>query len=72
MGIVTSVFDVAALIFIGPVSYFGVRNKPISLGVGMIVMGVGYVVFMLPHFIEETYRPGNLFLIAHFLLRLSF
>eukprot|EP00112_Aurelia_sp_Birch-Aquarium-sp1_P006957 Seg176.4 transcript_id=Seg176.4/GoldUCD/mRNA.D3Y31 product="Solute carrier organic anion transporter family member 4A1" protein_id=Seg176.4/GoldUCD/D3Y31 len=57
MGMVTSAFDVAALIFIGPVSYFGVRNKPAALGVGMIVMGIGYIVFMMPHFIEDTYRP---------------
>ena len=67
MGMVTSAFDVAALIFIGPVSYFGVRNKPISLGVGMITMGIGYIIFMLPHFIEDAYRPGDVFLISHFM-----
>lgn len=59
MGMVTSIYDVAALIFIGPVSYYGIRNKPRSLGLGMLVMGLGYVIFMSPHFIASTYEPGK-------------
>ena len=60
MGMVTSVYDIAALIFTGPVSYFGVRNRPVTLGLGMITMGIGYLVFTLPHFIAEEYIPGKL------------
>lgn len=59
MGMITSVYDVAALIFTGPVSYFGVRKKPVILGLGMITMGIGYIVFILPHFIAEEYIPGK-------------
>jgi len=57
MGVVTSIYDVAALIFTGPVSYFGTRNKPVTLGLGMIVMGIGYLIFISPHFIADEYIP---------------
>ena len=59
MGIITSIYDVAALIFTGPVSYFGVRKKPVTLGIGMITMGIGYLVFISPHFTAEEYIPGK-------------
>ena len=49
----------AALIFTGPVSYFGVRKKPVTLGIGMITMGIGYLVFISPHFIADEYIPGR-------------
>ena len=60
MGLVTSIYDIAALIFIGPVSYYGVKNKPVVLGIGMITMGVGYIIFLLPHLLAKEYVPGNL------------
>ena len=60
MGMVTSVYDIAALLFTGPVSFFGVRNKPVILGLGIITMGIGYLVFISPHFIAAEYIPGEL------------
>ena len=59
MGMVTSIFDIAALIFVGPVSYFGAKNRSRWLGIGMLTMGLGYFVFILPHFIIEKYEPGK-------------
>eukprot|EP00794_Sanderia_malayensis_P014073 gene14073-15540_t len=57
MGIITSIYDVAALIFTGPISYFAAKNKPKWLSIGMLTMGIGYVIFILPHFIESRYIP---------------
>lgn len=46
-----------------PVSYFGGRvgaSKLKWVGVGIIVMGLGFFVFALPHFLVGSYRADNL------------
>ena len=46
-----------------PVSYFGGRvgaSKLKWVGVGIIIMGLGFFVFALPHFLVGSYRADNL------------
>ena len=57
-GLIASTFDITVVLGIVPVSYFGGRgHKPIWVGVGAIIHGVGAIVFSLPHFVGGQYLP---------------
>ncbi|XP_013417999.1 solute carrier organic anion transporter family member 4A1 [Lingula anatina] len=55
-GTIFSMYDVASVICLLPVSYFGgIGHKPRWLGYGVLVMGIGSIVFALPHFTTGPY-----------------
>lgn len=61
-GLVASGYDIASFFVLVPVTYFGGRSnasKPRFIGIGMIVMGLGSLVFSLPHFLVGSYRATS-------------
>ena len=59
MGMVTSSYDVAAMIITPLISYIGgSRKKPVFCAWGVLTMGVGFFIFMLPHFVSSPYEVG--------------
>lgn len=61
-GLVASGYDISSFVCLVPVTYFGGRataSKPKWIGIGMILMGLGSLVFALPHFIVGTYRATS-------------
>lgn len=53
-------FDISVLFSVILISYFGdKRHKPRWLGYGLIVQGIGALVFALPQFIFGTYSVGE-------------
>ena len=59
MGMVTSSYDVAAMILTPLISYIGgSRKKPVFCAWGVFAMGVGFFIFMLPHFVSPPYEAG--------------
>jgi len=59
MGMVTSSYDVAAMILTPLISYIGgSRKKPAFCAWGVFAMGVGFFIFMLPHFVSPPYEAG--------------
>lgn len=63
-GLVSGGFDIASLISLIPVTYLGGRpnaSKPRWIGVGIIIMGMGSLIFAMPHFIKKgSYIDGTL------------
>ncbi|XP_075427540.1 solute carrier organic anion transporter family member 4A1 [Ascaphus truei] len=58
-GLIASSYDIAACVCLMFVSYFGGNgHKPRWLGWGVLVMGIGSLVFALPHFTSSAYE-GN-------------
>ena len=59
-GFIASSFDVAVLVSVLFISYFGGKgHKPRWLGVSLIVIGIGSFVFALPQFLFGPYDVGN-------------
>ena len=59
MGMVTSSYDVAAMILTPLISYIGgSRKKPVFCCWGVCTMGVGFFIFILPHFVSPPYEAG--------------
>lgn len=61
-GLVASGYDIASFVCLVPVTYFGGRkgaSKPRWIGIGIALMGLGSLVFSLPHFITGAYRATN-------------
>lgn len=61
-GLVASGYDIASFLCLVPVTYFGGRknaSKPRWIGIGMILMGLGSMVFSLPHFLVGPYRAAS-------------
>lgn len=59
MGLVASGYDLASFACLVPVTYYGGRrgaSKPRFIAIGLIVMGLGSLVFLLPHFLVGNYR----------------
>ncbi|XP_017041422.1 solute carrier organic anion transporter family member 4A1 [Drosophila ficusphila] len=59
MGLVASGYDLASFACLVPVTYYGGRrgaSKPRFIAVGLIVMGLGSLVFLLPNFLVGHYR----------------
>ncbi|XP_038125048.1 solute carrier organic anion transporter family member 4A1 [Cyprinodon tularosa] len=55
-GLIVSSYDIAACICLSFVSYFGGSgHKPRWLGWGVLIMGLGSLVFALPHFTTPAY-----------------
>ncbi|XP_059836733.1 solute carrier organic anion transporter family member 4A1 [Hypanus sabinus] len=58
-GLIASSYDIAACICLLFVSYFGGSgHKPRWLGWGVLIMGLGSLVFSLPHFCTSAYEVG--------------
>ncbi|XP_067934686.1 solute carrier organic anion transporter family member 4A1-like [Watersipora subatra] len=59
-GLIASGYDLAFLVCLIPVSYLGgVKRKPHWLGIGVLIMGLGSIVFILPHFTTDLYQPTS-------------
>ncbi|XP_071114005.1 solute carrier organic anion transporter family member 4A1-like [Haliotis cracherodii] len=55
-GTIASCYDIASVLCLIPVSYFGgLGIKPRYLGIGIFILGVGSFVFSLPHFTTPLY-----------------
>ncbi|KAH8282581.1 hypothetical protein KR054_008553 [Drosophila jambulina] len=60
-GLVASGYDVASFACLVPVTYYGGRrgaSKPRFIAIGLILMGLGSLVFLLPHFLVGNYRAS--------------
>lgn len=58
-GLIAGGYDVASFICLIPVTYFGgckTASKPRWLGFGVIVMGIGSLVFASPHILYGKYK----------------
>lgn len=61
-GLVASGYDIASFACLVPVTYFGGRagaSKPRWIGIGIALMGLGSLVFALPHILVGPYRATN-------------
>ncbi len=56
-GLIASSYDIAACVCLAFVSYFGgTGHKPHWLGLGVLIMALGSLVFALPHFTTPNYQ----------------
>ena len=56
-GAIASCYDIASVLLLIPVSYFGgLGCKPRYLGIGVLVMGIGSLVFAIPQFTSGPYK----------------
>ncbi|XP_052791203.1 solute carrier organic anion transporter family member 4A1-like [Mya arenaria] len=59
-GTVASSYDIASVLCLIPVSYFGgLGSKPRYLGIGIFIMGIGSIVFALPQFTSGLYQVDD-------------
>ena len=59
-GLLASFYDIGFAIAIVLVTYVGGRgHKPVWMGWGVVVMGIGSIIFSLPHFIAPTLQLEN-------------
>ncbi|XP_075742023.1 solute carrier organic anion transporter family member 4A1-like [Rhipicephalus microplus] len=57
---IISAYNVANCIAIAPVAFMGTsRNKPVFIGVGVLTVGVGALLFSSVHFIAPAYQWGS-------------
>jgi len=63
-GLIASVYEIGNVGTVIFVSYLGSRRHiPIWIGTGVIMMGVGSIIFSLPHFLSDSYSstfPNNI------------
>lgn len=55
-GFVSGAYDIASLICLVPITYFGGRpnaSKPQWIGFGVVVIGLGSLIFCTPHFLNK-------------------
>lgn len=53
-GLIASSYEIGNVITVIFVSYLGSRRHiPVWIGVGAVIMGVGSIMFMVPHFVAE-------------------
>ncbi|KAH8411956.1 hypothetical protein KR222_003624 [Zaprionus bogoriensis] len=58
-GLVASGYDLASFLCLVPVTYYGGRkgaSKPCFIAIGLLLMGLGSLIFSLPHFLVGSYR----------------
>ena len=56
-GLIASSNDFLAFFLVLVVSFYGGRrNKPIMIGIGIFVLGIGSFIFSIPHFATELYN----------------
>jgi len=61
-GLIAGGYDIASFACLIPVTYLGGRagaSKPRWLGWGVLIMGIGSLVFMIPHFAVGPYRGAT-------------
>ncbi|XP_048489286.1 solute carrier organic anion transporter family member 4A1 isoform X1 [Plutella xylostella] len=61
-GVIAGGYDMASFICLAPVTYLGGRagaSKPRWLGLGVLLMGGGSLLFALPHFLVPPYRVAS-------------
>ncbi|KAH7957978.1 hypothetical protein HPB51_028037 [Rhipicephalus microplus] len=57
---IISAYNVANCVAIAPVAFMGTsRNKPVFIGVGVLTVGVGALLFSSVHFIAPAYQWGS-------------
>ena len=60
IGMILSSYEIATMIVTPFISFFGgSRKKPVFCGFGLFIMGVGFFIFTVPHFISSPYQPGK-------------
>ncbi|XP_034473892.1 solute carrier organic anion transporter family member 4A1 [Drosophila innubila] len=58
-GLVASGYDLASFVCLVPVTYYGGRrgaSKPCFIAIGLLLLGLGSLIFSLPHFLVGSYR----------------
>ncbi|XP_048265736.1 solute carrier organic anion transporter family member 4A1 isoform X1 [Bombus affinis] len=61
-GLIAGGYDIASFLTLVPVSYLGGRSKaskPRYIGIGVVVLGLGSLLFASPHYIAGPYRGGQ-------------
>lgn len=61
-GLIAGGYDIASFLCLIPVTYFGGNNqssKPCWLAHGVILMGIGSLIFASPHFIYGTHKSND-------------
>ena len=61
-GMIASSYDIGSLVIMIPVSYLGSRagaSKPRWIGLGLLCMGLGSLVWTLPHFASPAYVTSH-------------
>ncbi|KAF7392564.1 hypothetical protein HZH66_008397 [Vespula vulgaris] len=61
-GLIAGGYDIASFLLLVPVSYLGGRSKaskPRYIGVGVLVLGLGSLLFASPHYLVGPYRGGQ-------------
>ena len=60
-GFIASGYDIASVICLIPVSYFGgVGHRPHWIAAGVLLLSLGSFLFAMPHFITDFYTYGEL------------
>ncbi|XP_018053910.1 PREDICTED: solute carrier organic anion transporter family member 4A1 isoform X1 [Atta colombica] len=61
-GLIAGGYDIASFLLLIPVSYLGGRakaSKPRYIGIGVLVLGIGSLLFASPHYLAGPYRGGQ-------------
>ena len=61
-GFIANSYDIASFLFLLPVSYLGGRgtgSKPVWIGAGIAIMGLGSLLFSLPHFSSDSFSGDH-------------
>ncbi|XP_071564364.1 solute carrier organic anion transporter family member 4A1 isoform X2 [Temnothorax nylanderi] len=61
-GLIAGGYDIASFLLLIPVSYLGGRakaSKPRYIGIGILVLGIGSLLFASPHYLAGPYRGGQ-------------
>ncbi|XP_016905153.1 solute carrier organic anion transporter family member 4A1 isoform X2 [Apis cerana] len=61
-GLIAGGYDIASFLTLVPVSFLGGRSKaskPRYIGIGVLVLGLGSLLFASPHYIAGPYRGGQ-------------
>ncbi|XP_064484439.1 solute carrier organic anion transporter family member 4A1-like isoform X2 [Ornithodoros turicata] len=57
VGLIVSMYNVGSLLLMSPVTYFGGSgHKPKIMAIGTACMGIGSLIFAIPHFIAPQYK----------------